>query len=215
VLRDEHDLVIMTADSWKGARNFAFGSTSLHMLRKCPCPVWVISPHAEEHFSSILAAVDPSGEDDTDPANALDRKILELASSLSHSEPCQSLVVHAWELDGAERDTARSGISADMTDKIVRRSRDRRETAVRGLINETKINGQTPDVLLPRGEPWRAIPQIAREQAVDLIVMGTVTRTGIAGLLIGDTAEHILQQVDCSILAVKPDGFRTPVTLED
>ena len=44
--------------------------------------------------------------------------------------------------------------------------------------------------------------------------MGTVCRTGIAGFFIGNTAESILQQVDCSVLTVKPDGFVSPVVLE-
>ncbi|NJO21650.1 MAG: universal stress protein [Sphingomonadales bacterium] len=45
--------------------------------------------------------------------------------------------------------------------------------------------------------------------------MGTVTRTGIAGFLIGATAEDVLRQVDCSVLTVKPDGFVTPVAASD
>jgi len=44
--------------------------------------------------------------------------------------------------------------------------------------------------------------------------MGTVNRAGIAGLLIGNTAEKVLRQVDCSTLAVKPEGFITPVLLD-
>jgi len=41
--------------------------------------------------------------------------------------------------------------------------------------------------------------------------MGTVCRTGVAGLFIGNTAEKVLRQVDCSLLTVKPEGFVTPV----
>jgi nucleotide-binding universal stress UspA family protein len=52
-------------------------------------------------------------------------------------------------------------------------------------------------------------------QGIDLLVMGTVCRTGIAGFLIGNTAEEVLNQVDCSVLTVKPEGFETPVTLQD
>jgi nucleotide-binding universal stress UspA family protein len=43
--------------------------------------------------------------------------------------------------------------------------------------------------------------------------MGTVARTGIEGLLIGNIAETILRRVDSSVLAVKPHGFETPVRL--
>jgi universal stress protein E len=47
----------------------------------------------------------------------------------------------------------------------------------------------------------------------DLLVMGTISRAGLAGVLIGSTAERLLDRVDCSILAVKPEDFVSPVTL--
>ncbi|MCK4302705.1 MAG: universal stress protein [Candidatus Eisenbacteria sp.] len=55
--------------------------------------------------------------------------------------------------------------------------------------------------------------QLARDRYFDLIVTGTVCRTGLPGFLIGNTAETILAQVDCSVLTVKPDGFASPITL--
>ena len=59
------------------------------------------------------------------------------------------------------------------------------------------------------------IPELAREIKADLIVMGTVARTGISGFFMGNTAETILNRLDCSVLAVKPQGFETPVALEN
>jgi nucleotide-binding universal stress UspA family protein len=50
--------------------------------------------------------------------------------------------------------------------------------------------------------------------SADLVVMGTVARTGISGLIIGNTAEAILDQLMCSVLAVKPPGFTSPVKLD-
>ena len=63
--------------------------------------------------------------------------------------------------------------------------------------------------------PQIVIPRLASKLQADLIVMGTVARTGIPGLFIGNTAETILGRVECSVLAVKPPGFVTPVKLED
>ena len=59
------------------------------------------------------------------------------------------------------------------------------------------------------------IPEFAEQHRVDLIVMGTVSRTGIPGFFIGNTAEKILHRIDCSVLAVKPEGFISPVQLDD
>ncbi len=58
-------------------------------------------------------------------------------------------------------------------------------------------------------------PELVRREGIDLLVMGTVCRTGVAGFFIGNTAETVLAQVDCSVLSVKPEGFLSPVTLAD
>jgi nucleotide-binding universal stress UspA family protein len=68
---------------------------------------------------------------------------------------------------------------------------------------------------LLKGDPADVIADFAKTGRVDLIVMGTVARTGIPGLVIGNTAEAILQRVDCSVLAVKPVGFVSPVGLDE
>ncbi len=67
---------------------------------------------------------------------------------------------------------------------------------------------------LPKGRARSVIPSLAAELNVDLMVMGTVGRTGIPGLIIGNTDESVLSRIHCSVLAVKPPGFATPVTLE-
>jgi universal stress protein E len=70
-------------------------------------------------------------------------------------------------------------------------------------------------VYLLKGEPGHLTPELAAKMEVGLIVVGTVSRAGVAGLLIGNTAEKILRQADCSVLTVKPDGFVTPVRLDE
>jgi hypothetical protein len=61
-----------------------------------------------------------------------------------------------------------------------------------------------------KGDAEALIPALAKRKGIELIVMGTVCRTGIAGFIVGNTAENILQQVDCSVLTVKPEGFVSP-----
>ena len=61
------------------------------------------------------------------------------------------------------------------------------------------------------GEPGVVLPRLAEHLDIGLIVMGTVGRTGLKGLIMGNTAETILRSVRCSVLAVKPAGFVTPV----
>jgi nucleotide-binding universal stress UspA family protein len=70
-------------------------------------------------------------------------------------------------------------------------------------------------VELRKGEPEDIIPRFVVAEGVDLVVLGTVARTGIAGLIIGNTAERLLQRLVCSVFAIKPNGFRTPIRLDE
>jgi nucleotide-binding universal stress UspA family protein len=65
------------------------------------------------------------------------------------------------------------------------------------------------------GTPWKEINRLATEQSIDLITMGTVGRSGIRGLFLGNTAEKVLNACDCSILTLKPAGFISPIPLTD
>jgi len=67
---------------------------------------------------------------------------------------------------------------------------------------------------LLEGDPEHVVPDFVRENEVDVVVMGSVGRTGVPGFLIGNTAETILRQVESSVLAIKPGGFVSPVELD-
>jgi nucleotide-binding universal stress UspA family protein len=54
---------------------------------------------------------------------------------------------------------------------------------------------------------------VIRDLGVDVVVMGSVARSGIPGFLIGNKAEKILTTINCTVLTVKPDGFVSPITL--
>jgi nucleotide-binding universal stress UspA family protein len=66
-------------------------------------------------------------------------------------------------------------------------------------------------VQLVQGEPERARSHFIDRNGIDSVVMGTVARAGIRGLVIGNTAERVLQRLRGSVLAVKPPGFVSPV----
>ena len=60
--------------------------------------------------------------------------------------------------------------------------------------------------------PDIAVLSLVEKHNIELLVMGTIARTGISGLIIGNTAEKLLPQINCSVLAVKPADFDSPVT---
>ena len=64
-----------------------------------------------------------------------------------------------------------------------------------------------------RGQADKLIPDFVADHDIDILVMGTVARTGIPGFIIGNTAENIVQELSCSLLALKPDDFESPVKI--
>jgi len=215
VLRNECDLVMMTTEEKPGVREMLFGTTSMHLMRKCPCPVWVMKPTQRRRYAGILAAVDvdPEGEEKT----KLNSMIMELAISLAHLERSELHVVHAWEWDTFAESiiTQRAGFSQNEINVLLKKTKKRHETWLYDLLGEFTFENLEHQVHLLKGGAGVVIPQLAIRKRVELIVMGTVSRTGVRGLLIGNTAEKVLHQVDCSVLAVKPDGFVTPVILDE
>ena len=213
VLRGGHDLVMIAAEDYKGIRNLLFGSTTMHLIRKCPCPVWVMKPNQPKQLNHILAAVDPDPIDEE--RNALNYKIMDLATSLAHRERCELLVINTWSfpMESSLRGTSLN-LPPEKVDQWIEGTQNRQKRSLVNLLQHYDLENLKHRVYFLKGAAGKLIPKLAKVREVELIVMGTVCRTGVAGLLIGNTAERILRQVDCSVLTVKPDGFITPVKLD-
>jgi nucleotide-binding universal stress UspA family protein len=220
VLKNGYDLLIKPAENPSWTQKL-FGSDDLHLLRKCPCPVWLMKPPEKPKYSSILAAVDfdlivplPSKHD-------LNRQILELAASLALSDFASLHIVHAWETFAEKTMLSRGGMSPEGFTKYVEREHERHRKELyrlaeqlRGWIGKEAYDYLSPGFHLPEGPAKKVIAPLAAELRADLVVMGTVARTGISGVIIGNTAEAIFDQLTCSVLAIKPPGFKSPVNVD-
>ena len=211
VLRNQHDLLMMTAEGKGGVKDVLFGSTSMHLMRKCPCPVWVMKPGQRRRYARVLAAVDPVPSDEQH--NSLNVKIMELATSLARVDRSELHVIHAWVPASERIWGVGSRLPADEIEKIVHESQQAHEQWFGEILAKFPLEDLRVQLHLLKGEAGNLIPWVAQRKNIDVIVMGTVCRTGVAGLFIGNTAEKVLRQVDCSVLTVKPEGFVTPVAL--
>ena len=220
VLRDNHDLIIKCADVDSGLKEMLFSSTDMHLMRKCPCPVWLIKPTEHPQYRRILAAVDQDPEEPV--KDMLNRQILEMASSLARAEHGEMHIAHAWDvfdedlLRSHSWDFSEAEFEAMVEEEATLRRRWLEDLMKSYGISEDKSTTDVGDLQLHvvKGPAQHVVPEIADELAVDLVVMGTVARSGIAGLFMGNTAETILTQLNCSVLTIKPPGFISPVTLD-
>ena len=160
-----------------------------------------------------MAAVDvvPPEVEDKD----LNKKIMELATSLAQTEKSEFHIVHAWEKPDAN---LLAGGLDYFTDDINKLSNETKNMHIRWMddfLEQYDLQHLQHHEHVMQGWADEVIPEFAELHQIDLIVMGTVSRTGIPGFFIGNTAEKILHRINCSVLAVKPDDFITPVQLDD
>ncbi|MEN0000167.1 MAG: universal stress protein [Pseudomonadota bacterium] len=212
------DFVVKKAEPLSGMDRFLFASTDQHLLRKCPCPVWLQTENAPSRPKRILAAVDLDIRDAAEPETlaALNRRVVEAACMLADGPDAEVTILHAWEalgegmlwaftVDGDARATA---------DNYVQEILNARQADMDAFRAELgKGDAKRPKLMtrLDRGAPQMVIHEQCRALGADVIVMGTVARTGLSGVFIGNTAENIINSLDCPVLAVKPDGFVSPL----
>lgn len=215
VLAQGYDLVMKTAEAPVGLRDMLFGSTDMNLMRHCPCPVWIMKPTGQPPCRRILVAVDEEPEGAV--KDALNHQLLEMATALALAEFSEIHVAHAWNFFGEHLlRTGRSQFSDAEVDAMVaaeeQGARSWLEDVVDGVAKDNEVRDYlAPQLHLLKGQPDAVLPELVRKLAVDLLVMGTVGRTGIPGFFMGNTAERIITQVDCAVLTLKPAGFVSPV----
>ena len=213
VLRNDHDLVIKTARGMGGTIGMLFGSTAMHLLRKCPCPIWLIKPGQGQPFRRIMAAVDVVPLDVED--NDLNNKIMELATSQARLEKSELNIVHVWEKPDAHFLTNGLNYFSGDISELVNETKNMHIRWLDDFLEQYDLRHLQHHEHVLQGRANEVIPEFVEQHQIDLIVMGTVCRTGIPGLFIGNTAEKILHRIDCSVLAIKPEGFISPVQLDE
>lgn len=206
-LHRQHDLVIKSVSSKGLCDRTFFGSTDMQLLRNCPTPLWLIKSGEPESFRRILVPLDPNMEDGVKFALGFD--LLSLATSLAEIDGAELMIVYAWH--AYEQKRVKRHFAPEQFDEYMHAWKQESSKRTMRFISVFGSAIKPESIHVVQGEPHDVIPKFAKDNGVDLVVMGTLGRLGQHGMFIGDTAEHILNQLECSVLAVKPAGFSSPV----
>jgi nucleotide-binding universal stress UspA family protein len=202
-LQLESDLVIAGTLGAGGWQSLFVGSTARRLIRKCPSPVWVVKPQHSGKPKSILATTDCS---------EVSRGAVLAGMALANAAAATLHVLHVIDSnDVPENVVAAIPAGSSLRQEINAAAKDRFENFLKSL--DGHVARIQPH--LSWGTPWKEINRLATELNVDLITMGTVGRSGIRGLFLGNTAEKVLNSCDCSMLTFKPAGFQSPIPLTD
>ena len=77
------------------------------------------------------------------------------------------------------------------------------ETDLDKLIGSVRAQGVTVEKRFVKGVPHREIVRCANEWQADMIVMGTMGRTGLAHVIMGSTAERVVRKASCPVLTIR------------
>jgi nucleotide-binding universal stress UspA family protein len=170
------------------------------LLRGSPTMLWMSRPGSRTG-GCVIAALDPDPEDSVRQALAMN--VLRSAQTLAQAEKLPLVAAHTWQLFGEQmlRSRRPGGVEdADidaMRDKARRQARERLDAALSAL--EAPVDAATP-----HGVAADALIALATERDADVMVIGTVGRAGMAGMLAGETAEDVLHGAPCDVVAVPP-----------
>jgi len=209
VLRNGHDLLIKEAEPQDSGGGFK--AIDMDLLRKCPCAVWLCRPigHSRQRIQ-VAVAIDPECSEPA--AEALAKRMLEFSQSLADSCSGELQIISCWdyEFESFLRGSVRVKASDAQIVKAVRDAQREHRLALDRLVESSGIVGRHRIHHL-RGMAEDVIPSFVEDENIDILVMGTVARTGIPGFIIGNTAEDIVQKLSCTLMALKPQGFVSPV----
>ncbi len=212
VIRNKHDLLMITNNTHKDGQPSNFGSLAMHLLRKCPCPVWVFHSQSNPDFRRILVAVDIGAIDEAE--QSLNRKLLQLGTSLAECDSADLHVLYCWSIYGERLlRSPRAGLKEGDFDEIIGAARAAVEAKLEDFLNEQDLQLPRSNLHILKGDVGVNAAEVARSQNIDLFIMGTLGRSGVQGYLIGNTAEKIIHNINCSLLAIKPDYFTSPIEI--
>lgn len=196
------DLLIMGA---KGSRNEPgrVGVIAAKCVRKAPVDVLLVREDACGPFKHLVTCVDFS-----ENANKAVQHALVLAQQDGASLDC----LHVYQ-SALAMSLDYGGLVAPMPIGIDNQALEIWQKEMAKFIEPLQAEYPSVNVrpvTLERVNIREAILEHVKETGADMVVLGTRGKTGLRELLIGTTAEKIVANAPCSILAVKPEGFATP-----
>lgn len=207
VLKHGYDIVIKGTHQHDKLKSVIFTPTDWHILRKCPCPVLLVKEHLWPDNGNILAALNIGSEEEEH--QNLNEKITAEAKQLTKVMNANLHLVNSYP--GTPVNIAIEIPEFNASDYNLSMLKHH-ESAM--LEHATAFNVPKANTHIKEGLPEDVIQDVANELDAELVILGTIGRTGLSAALIGNTAEHVIDRLNCDVLALKPDGYVSPLDVD-
>ncbi len=204
VLEHKFDLVIKGTHQHDKFKSVVFTPTDWHILRKCPCPVLLVKEHEWPQQGKILAALNVGS--DEEEHLSLNNTITTQAKNISQLIDANVHLVNSYP--GTPVNIAIEIPEFDASEYNSAMQKHHKEAMAQ---HANSFDVPVANTYVEEGLPESVIENVALRIDAELVILGTVGRTGISAALIGNTAEHVIDQLNCDVLALKPDGYVSPL----
>jgi nucleotide-binding universal stress UspA family protein len=186
------DLIIVGSHGQTSAADALLGSVTDSVIRHAHCPVLIVRPG--ERTGCIVA-----GTDFSDSALPAVRTAAEEAAGVAG----ELIVVHSLDLVWAPAAYPALAFGGAPFNVSAEQIKELEVIATQRLEESLKELNVTGDTVVANGPASAALIEIASERKADLIVVGTIGRTGLRRALLGSVAETVAKQAPCSVLIVR------------
>jgi len=199
VQQEKHDLVLVGTRGQSMWEKLFIGSTAKRLIRKCPCAVWTVKAEHVAAPTKVMVATDFS-EASRDAAN--------VALGIARISGAEMHLLHVID----SKDVPDNVIDLVSPGSTLREHVNAAATARLEAFVTSLGSTDVPIVShLSWGIPSQEVARMAEHLKIELLVLGTVGRSGVKGVLLGNTAERVLDTCHCSTLTIKPQGYVSPI----
>jgi universal stress protein E len=199
------DLIVASGQAARHRFPSLMRLTDWELVRLSPVPVLLVkNPHPYRR-PAVLAAVDPSHAF-AKPLQ-LDKRILQTGNLLSRALQGSLHAVHAYARVSTLPDIP---ITPAVINGLERHAQRAAKASFDRALRSTRIP-RSRRYLIAR-DPINGILEGVQKSGCAILVMGAISRTGFRRLLIGNTAERMLDDLRCDVLVVKSSKFNSRVS---
>lgn len=186
----EADLLLIAKRRHAGRGRHRLGPNTVKLLRSSPCSVWAVHNHAEGLPTKLLAAHD---------LTSTGTRATKVASTLAAAFEAKLVIAHIWQRNAELQAVARH-MAKEAYDERINEHRAQLHDRVQAAVDaEPK-----PEVWMACDSPEHGLLNAIDSLNPDMVVMGIASRGGLAGFVVGNTAERLLPELECSVLVVRP-----------
>ena len=210
VLVDKADLVVRYLKGAKSQQHHSrFGTTAINLMRICPCPLLLVGdePVSDPKILACVDAKHPFAEN---------KVILDAATTLA-SKNQNLLAVYCWayshHLSEHYADKLHPDLPEGQTATNLFREEEEKYYAeiYNKFVAQHDLSSFPGGLHLENGEPAKVIPEMCRQEGIDVVVMSSATLNHPLRRMLGSTVESVIEKLSCALLVVKPVGFKSPV----